>query len=453
MEQLISYKRHYKALIHLGIPIIIGQVGVIIVGFADTIMIGQHSADELSAAGFVNNLFSLAIVFGLGFSYGLTPIVGALFGRKELHQAGGSLKNSLIANAAIALLLSLIMGILYLNLDKLDQPEELMPLIRPYYLIIWSTLLFVMLFNGFKQFSDGITDTRTPMWILLSGNVLNIIGNYLLIYGKLGCPELGIVGGGIATLLSRIVMVLAFVILFFRAKRFAPFRKGFRLTRVNWPDFKQFNKLGWPIALQMGMETASFALCAIMMGWISAAALAAHQIMCTVGSICFMMYYGMGAAVAVRVSNFKGQRDIPNLQRAAYAGFHLIMLLGFIACVFIFLFRYELSSWFTDSEEVNQTVVSLILPVLLYQVGDGMQTNFANALRGIADVKQMMWYAFIAYVVISLPASYLFGFTLGGGAVGIWMAFPFGLTSAGIMFLLRFRKQTARMMEQCGHNF
>ncbi len=449
MYQLISYKKHYKALIYLGIPIVIGQVGIIILGFADTLMIGHHSANELSAAGFVNNLFNLAIIFGLGFSYGLTPIVGALYGRKDLLHAGGSLKNSLVANLLIGILLSIVMGILYLNLDRLDQPEELLPLIRPYFLIIWCSILFVMIFNGFKQFADGITDTRSAMWILLSGNVLNIIGNYILIYGKLGFPELGITGAGISTLTSRILMVTAFAILFFHSKHYAPYKEGFRKIRINLPDFKQLNKLGWPVALQMGMETASFSICAIMLGWIGAAALAAHQIMCTIGSACFMVYYGMGAAVAVRVSNFKGQQDIPNLQRAAYAGFHLILLMGLIACTFIFLFRYQLSGWFTNSEEVNKLVIALILPMLLYQVGDGMQTNFANALRGIADVKPMMYFAFIAYIVISIPASYFFGFILKGGAVGIWMAFPFGLTSAGIMFLLRFRKQTTKMLLSC----
>lgn len=449
MYQIISYKKHYKALFYLGIPIIIGQVGIIILGFADTLMIGHHSANELSAAGFVNNLFNLAIIFGLGFSYGLTPIVGALYGRKDYIHAGGSLKNSLVANLLIGVFLSIVMGILYLNLDKLDQPEELLPLIRPYFLTIWFSILFVMLFNGFKQFADGITDTRSAMWILLSGNVLNIAGNYILIYGKLGLPEMGITGAGISTLTSRILMVIAFVFLFFRSKHYAPYKEGFKQIRINLPDFKQLNKLGWPVALQMGMETASFSLCAIMLGWIGAAALAAHQIMCTIGSACFMVYYGMGAAVAVRVSNFKGQQDIPNLQRTAYAGLHLILLMGLISCTFIFVFRYQLSGWFTNSEEVNNLVIALILPMLLYQVGDGMQTNFANALRGIADVKPMMYIAFIAYIIISLPASYFFGFILEGGAVGIWMAFPFGLTSAGIMFFLRFRKQTAKMLSSC----
>lgn len=206
--------QHYKALFTLGIPIVIGQIGVIILGFADTLMIGHHSTNELAAASFVNNMFTLAIIFATGFSYGLTPIVGSLFGRGETHVVGRMLKNSLFANTLLAVLLTLIMWILYLNIHRLGQPEELLPLMRPYFIVLLISLLFVLLFNGFKQFADGITDTRVSMWILLAGNVMNIIGNYILIYGKLGMPEMGLLGAGISTLASRIMMVVVFAVIF-----------------------------------------------------------------------------------------------------------------------------------------------------------------------------------------------------------------------------------------------
>ena len=153
---------HYKALLKLGFPIVIGQLGMIVLGFADTLMIGRHSTDDLAAASFVNNMFNLAIIFATGFSYGLTPIVGNLFGRNEQKAVGSTLKNSLAVNAVIGVMLTLIMGMLYLNIHRLDQPEELLPLMRPYYIVLLVSLLFVMLFNAFKQFSDGITDTKTP---------------------------------------------------------------------------------------------------------------------------------------------------------------------------------------------------------------------------------------------------------------------------------------------------
>lgn len=442
MNQPISYKRHYKELIYLGVPIMVGQLGTIILGFADTMMIGHHSAAELSAAGFVNTLFNLAIIFGLGFSYGLTPIVGALYGRGEEEEAGGKLKNSLLANLLIAVFLCVVMGILYLNLDKLGQPEELLPFIKPYYLILWASLPLIMLFNAFKQFADGITDTQTPMWILLGGNVLNIVGNYLLIYGTFGFPELGLLGGGLSTLFARLMMLVVFIGIFFLSPRYKTFLRGFRRSYANRADFRLLNKLGWPIALQMGMETASFSLCAIMLGWLGETPLAAHQIMNTITTLCFMIYYGMGAAIAVRVSYFRGQEDMPNLRRSAYAGFHLILVWELFLCTIVFCIRHQLGSWYTDSEEVRQLVAVLVIPMLAYQFGDGLQIAFANALRGLADVKPMMYIAFVAYIILSLPTSYIFGFLLDWGTVGIWMGFPVGLTSAGIAFYLRFRQQT-----------
>lgn len=442
MNQPISYKRHYKELIYLGVPIMVGQLGTIILGFADTMMIGHHSAAELSAAGFVNTLFNLAIIFGLGFSYGLTPIVGALYGRGEEEEAGGKLKNSLLANLLIAVFLCVVMGILYLNLDKLGQPEELLPFIKPYYLILWASLPLIMLFNAFKQFADGITDTQTPMWILLGGNVLNIVGNYLLIYGTFGFPELGLLGGGLSTLFARLMMLVVFIGIFFLSPRYKTSLRGFRRSYANRADFRLLNKLGWPIALQMGMETASFSLCAIMLGWLGETPLAAHQIMNTITTLCFMIYYGMGAAIAVRVSYFRGQEDMPNLRRSAYAGFHLILVWGLFLCTIVFCIRHQLGSWYTDSEEVRQLVAVLVIPMLAYQFGDGLQIAFANALRGLADVKPMMYIAFVAYIILSLPTSYIFGFLLDWGTVGIWMGFPVGLTSAGIAFYLRFRQQT-----------
>lgn len=433
------YGRHYKALAQLGLPIVIGQLGVIVLGFADTLMIGHHSTEELGAASFVNNLFTLCIIFSTGFSYGLTPVVGSLYGNRRFAEAGQALRCSLAANGLVALLLTFVMAVVYFNVERLGQPEELMPLIKPYYLVLLASLLFVMLFNGFKQFTDGITDTRTAMWILLGGNALNIAGNYVLINGKLGLPELGLLGAGVSTLCSRIVMVAVFALIVLRSRRFVRYRLGF--VRLGWslPVFRRLNALGWPVGLQMGMETASFSLSAVMVGWLGTVALASHQIMLTISQFTFMMYYGMGAAVAVRVSGFKGQGDMENVRRSTYAGFHLIMAMEVVLMSIVFVLRGQMGGWFTDNAEVSALVASLFFPFLIYQFGDGLQINFANALRGVSDVKPMMVIAFIAYFVISLPVGYVCGFVLDWGLVGVWMAFPFGLTSAGLMLWLRFR--------------
>ena len=415
---------------------------MIVLGFADTLMIGHHSTEDLAGASFVNNMFNLAIIFATGFSYGLTPIVGSLFGKGEQEAVGRTLKNALLVNGLIGILLTLVMGALYLNIHRLGQPEELLPLMRPYYIVLLISLIFIMLFNAFKQFADGITDTQTPMWLLIGGNVLNIFGNWVLIYGHFGFPEMGLLGAGVATLTSRIMMLLAFATIFFTGKRYQPYKEGFLSGRLNKSDFLQLNKLGWPVGLQMGMETASFSLATIMVGWLGAIALAAHQVMLTIGQLGYMMYYGMAAAVAVRASNFYGQKDTESVRHSASAGFHIILLMAICVSIPLFLLRNEIGGWFTDNDEVTLLVASLIVPFIIYQFGDGMQCNYSNALRGIADVKPVMYIAFIAYFIISLPAGYLFGFVFDWGLTGIWLSFPFGLTSAGLMFWWRFRSQT-----------
>ena len=442
---LDTYGKHYRALFFLGFPIVIGQLGIIVLGFADTLMIGHHGTEELGAASFVNNVFNLAIIFSTGFSYGLTPIVGGLYGRHKFARAGQALKCSLLANFLLSLLVTFIMLVVYLNIEKLGQPQELIPLIKPYYMILLLSLVFVMLFNAFKQFTDGITDTKTAMWILLGGNLLNIAGNYVLIYGKFGFPEMGLVGAGISTFGARVIMVLVFIFVFLRSRRFIPYREGFRRIGISRGMFKDLNKLGWPVGLQMGMETASFNLSAIMIGWLGTIALASHQVMTTISTFAFMIYYGIGAAVAVRVSSFSGQKDWVNIRRSAYAGFHIILLLALVFSCILFLLRYQLGGWFTSSEEVTATVAMMVIPMLLYQFGDGLQITFANSLRGISDVKPMMFIAFIAYFIVSLPLGYFFGFILGWGTFGVWMAFPFGLTTAGVMMYLRFKKQLQKL--------
>ena len=422
----------------------IGQLGVIILGFADTMMVGRYGTDELAAAGFVNNLFNLVIVFSTGFSYGLTPLVGGLYGRGEHGGTGRLLKNALAVNASVAVVLMMIMGALYLNVHHLGQPAELMPLIRPYFLVLLLSLIFVLLFNAFKQFSDGITDTLTPMYIMLGGNVLNIFGNWLLIYGNWGCPEMGLLGAGIATLVSRIVMLIVFVVIFLYARRYASCREGFRNSSVNKEDSSSLMRMGMPVGLQMGMETASFSLTAVMVGWIGTTALAAHQVMLTVGQLGFMMYYGMAAAVAVLSSTYHGRSDIDSVRRIVSSGFRIILVMAAMVCVPLLVFRGQIGHLFTDDTQVAEMVSMLVIPFVIYQFGDGLQCNYSNALRGISDVKKVSYYAFIAYFLVSLPSAYIFGFVFDWGLTGIWFSFPLGLTTAGLLFYSRFRRSICR---------
>jgi len=437
----MRYTTHYLNLLKLGLPIVIGQFGQIVLGFADTLMIGHHSTDELAAAAFVNTMFTLMLITALGFSYGLTPVIGTLHGQGRTQQIGTVLKNAWVANGLVALFIMLLLTALYLNLHLLGQPAELLPLMRPYFLVQLASLPFVMLFNAMKQFFDGITRTQVPMWVMLACNMVNILGNWLLIFGVGPFPELGLLGAGLATLFSRILMALLLVIVFLRTARCRDYRIGFLHGSINRADFVQLNKLGFPLALQMGMETASFSLTSIFVGWLGTSALAAHQIMLTVSQLFFMIYYGMAAAVSVYVSHYRGQQDYDSMLRVSQAGFHLIIIIAFIVAVPVFFFRNQMGYVFTDSAEVASLVSACILPLMFYQFGDGLQCNYANALRGLSHVRPMMYIAFVAFFIVSLPLAYIFAFILSGGLVGIWWSFLFGLTTAGILYYFAFRCQ------------
>lgn len=438
MKYFEVYKEHYKALIHLGLPIIIGQIGIVVVGLADNIMVGQFDTLHLAAASFVNSAFNIPILFGLGFSYGLTPLVGQLFGRKDKFRVGQLLRNSLLVNLCMGVLLTLVMTLVWLNIGKMGQPEELLPLIRPYFLLQLASLIFVMLFNSFKQFADGITDTKTPMYIMISANLLNIAGNYILIYGKWGLPALGVVGAGISTLAARISMFAAFAILFYRSVHYRRYLVGYKRSHYNFTDIFSLNKMGWMVGLQMGLETALFSVTGIMIGWLGSIALAAHQILVAISTLGFMIYYGVGAAVSVRVSNYFGQGDLTNVRRTTMAGFHLILCLAIIASAIFFFSRDYIGYLFTSSEEVIGVVTTLILILIIYQFGDALQITYANSLRGIGDVVSMAVISFIGYFVIAMPVCYICGFILDWGITGIWIGYPVGLTLTGIMLCIRY---------------
>ena len=434
MNWLQKYREDYSATIKIGVPIVLGQLGIVVVGLVDNIMVGHFSTSDLAAASFVNSVFNIPILFGMGFSYGLTPLVGQFVGRGDKFRVGGLLRNSLLANFMIGLFLSVAMGIMYLNVHRMGQPEELLPLIRPYFLLQLTSLVFVMMFNSFKQFADGITDTKTSMWIMLSANLLNIIGNSLLIYGVWGLPALGLTGAGISTLASRIFMFVAFAILFFRKQSYRRYLVGYHRTTYNTGDLKVLNRMGMMVGLQMGMETALFSISGVMIGWLGTVPLAAHQVVASISTLGFMVYYGVGSAVSIRVSNFFGRGDIAGVRRATLAGTHLLGLLAISVSVFFLLVREHIGWLYTSSEDVVNLVAVLMVILVFYQFGDSLQIIFANALRGVADVTSMAVISFIGYFVIALPVSYVCGFVLVLAIVGIWVDYlvSFMLT-AGMM--------------------
>ena len=433
----MEYKQHIKSLVLLGLPIIIGQLGNIITGLADTVMVGQHSTDELAAASFVNNVINAFIILGTGFSFNYTPIIGEHIAINKRIAIGGWLKNSLMANTTTTALITLVLFLIYLNVDYLGQPEELMPLIRPYYLILMCSVLFVMLSNTFRQFVEGIMDASVSVWVLTFINAINIAGNYILIYGKCGFPELGLLGAGISTLLSRIIMLLLFIAVFAQQKKYKPFRKGFLVTPFRKSYWKRLNLIGWPIAFQQGIEAATFCITTIMIGWLGGMALAAHQVAIAISTVSFTIYLGLGSAVAIRTSMFKGLQDWRNVRRVTLSGVMLAVLLSITLSGLLYLCCDTIGSYFTDDEAVLQ-IVSVLLPILIaYQFGDSIQIVLANALRGLSDVTSIMIISLVAYFIIAIPAGYSIAFFLDEGIAGIWLSYPIGFTCA--VLLLGFR--------------
>lgn len=436
------YPKEYKALLKLGIPITIGQLGLTLQNLADNIMVGRHSTQELAAAGLVNNLFILAILLTLGYSVGAVSQIGALYSQKRKERIVSILKSSILADSLQCILIILALVGLYVALPHMGQPDELVPLMRPYLLIQIASLPFMAVSNAFKQTTDSINDTAVSMTIMLIGNVWNVFFNWVLIFGHLGAPEMGIIGAAWATFSSRVVIFILSVLVFFVRPKYKQYTQYWHTAKLNRKDVFLLNRLGWPIAIQMGMETASFSLVAILIGWLGTNNLAAHQVMLNLANAIFMFYVGISNAVSIRVSNYNGLNSMQGVRHAAFAGYHIILALGIVLSIIAFSFRHDVSLLFTDNEEVANIVAVLAFPLVLYQFGDGMQCTFANALRGLGDVKKLMWYSFLAYIVISLPLSYIFGITLHWGTFGIWMGFPFGLTAAAILYLKRFLKMT-----------
>jgi len=434
----MAYLRDCAKIFRLGLPVLVSQIGMIVVGFADNIMVGHYSTDALASASFVNNLFNLPIFAAMGFSYGLTPLVGALFTNGRSDKIGQVLRAGVVVNTVVSLLLILVMGCVYLNLPRLGQPDHLLPVIRPYFIIYMVGMVPICLFNVFSQWSYGIRNTAMPMWIMLGANLLNILGNYILIYGNFGAPELGLTGAGISTLVSRVVCAVVICGVFFRASRYGKYAAGYRSRRPDREVYWNVFRMSWPVSLQMSFETASFSGCAVMCGWLGAIEMAAFQIVVVVGTLGFCIYYAMATSVTVLVANEAGRDNPTGMRRQAFAGYGVILAACALSSLFFGFASSQFMKIFTDDIAVLAAAVGVIVPLVLYQVGDATQINFAAALRGTGNVRPMMWIAFVSYIIVGLPASYLLAFPLGMGLYGIVLSFSCSLFLAAFLFLYFF---------------
>lgn len=438
-----KFLRDYSVIIRLGLPILVGQIGIIVTAFADNIMVGRYSTDALASASFVNNVFNMANFACMGFSYGLTPLIGSMFGQRRYRDIGSLLRTGLVMNLLFGLLVTLIMTIVYFNLDRLGQPEHLLPLIRPYYLLALTGLVPVVLFSALSQWLFACNRTRVPMWIVLASNAVNIAGNYILIFGNLGCPEMGLTGAGISTLTARMLCLATALVILFMHRDFREYASGLTEGRVTMRAVSQINSTSWPVAAQMTCESASFSMAAVMAGWLGAIPLAAYQIIVITGTLGFCIYYSIGSAIAVVVSNTAGSNDRRAMRRTAFAGYHILLTLSIISSTLFFLFEHDMIRAFTTDAEVIAVTSSLIFPLMLYQVADATQICFASSLRGTSHVLPMLWIGFLCYIVIGIPATYLLGFTAGLGIYGIILSFSASLFPAAALFLYFFMRATS----------
>lgn len=433
-----------REILRIGLPIMLGQACVIILAFADNIMIGWHSVDELAASSFVNNVMNLFILTELGFAAGMTPMIGADNGTGNIKGIGITVKNGLVTNGIIGGISIILLTIIYFCLDHFGQAPELMPYIKPYFAIIGISTLFALGFNVLKQFTDGICRPMISMTLLMIGNLLNIFGNWVLIYGKLGFPEMGLTGAGISTLVSRALILLVFVVFIFKSKKMNEYARAIKEALLSRGEMKTVFKMGYPVGIQMALESSTFTFAAVMAGWLGVIQLAAHQVVITISQLFFLMMQGLSFAVSILVSNAFGRKDLGSVREYARKGYFMTLGISATLSALLYCFRYQAAGIFTDSPEVSAMAVSLFFLLFAYQFGDGLQLCFANVLRGIQDVKPIMYAAFVSYYLIAIPSAYLLGFKTSLGIHGIWLGFPIGLTLAGIFFYARYRSDLRR---------
>ena len=437
---------HIKAISLLGLPIVVGQLGVIVQGMADTIMVGQYGTPELSASAMVNNIYNFIIFFLLGISYATTPITGAAFGKGDHNGVSRSLKESLSVNLLFSGIIMILLTWLYFHLDILDQPQHLMPLVRPYYLILMLSLPFLAGFNALKQFAEAVGHTTLPMRVMIVSNILNIVLNALLIYGIAGMPEWGLFGAGMATFIARVFLFAAMLFAVFHGKKFKLWTRKSQHSSTTRKGCTHMAMVGFPIAIQLCLESASFNIAGMFMGWIGDIQLAAHQVMCSISTLIFMIQYGIGAAAAIRISQFRGRGEWSDVKRTVHSAWALAILFAIVSVGAIAILCQPITAIFTSDSRV-QNICFLLLPAfVLYQLGDCTQIIFSNSLRAIEAVGRMLLYAIIAYLLVSIPMSYLLGIHLGFGAEGVWYGIPLGLTTAALLFMYEFRRKTKQLI-------
>jgi MATE family multidrug resistance protein len=439
-----KYKPYYADNLRLAIPIVVSQLGHTLVQLADSVIVGHFAGTiQLAAVSLVNSIFMLILVLGLGISYGLTPLIARENGSKNYQECGKLLSNSLIINIIIGLLLYIFVNYgTLLIIDNIGQSPDVVAYAKPYLKYLGISIVPVMIFQTFKQFTEGLGFTKQAMYISIWGNAINIIFGVIFVKGMFGIAPMGVKGVGLSTLIDRVLMSLVMAYYVFSSKNFKPYLQNFSLSFVDKIRSMKILKIGAPVSLQYSFEISAFSGAAILIGTIGAVEQAAHQVAINLASITYMISSGIASAATIKTGNNLGKSNFNDLRKSALASYHVIILFMAITAVIFILTSSLLPYIYTEDLSVVRIASHLLIIAGFFQLFDGTQVVGLGVLRGLGDVNYPTVITFFAYWVLGIPLGYFLGIRLGFGVNGIWYGLTFGLLTASVLLFFRFQKRT-----------
>lgn len=456
MKFLQSYTKEFRYNIRLSIPVILGLLGHTVVQLVDNIMVGQLGTTELAAVSLGNSFVFIAMSLGIGFSTAITPLVAQADGRSDTAKAQAVLSHGVVLCTLLGVALFSVVYLSRKAMFAMGQPEAVVELAFPYLRWVALSLVPLIIFQAFKQFTDGLSRTRPAMYATVFSNLLNILLNYGLIFGLAGFPKMGVEGAAIGTLVARTAAVCFIIAYIYFHPFFTSYTLRLNFSALRFTLFKKILSLGFPSALQMFFEVAFFTMAIWMSGILGKNAQAANQIALNLSAMTFMFAMGFGVVAMIRVGNQLGKKAFHDLRRIAQSLFLLIFLFDLVFC-FIYLNFNESLPWiyldnkgaFTefDTIEVVTIAASLLMISGFFQITDGLQAVILGALRGIQDVNIPTLITFISYVIIGLPISYYLGLHTPLKAIGIWIGLLTGLSTSAFLLFLRFEYQTKKLIQ------
>ena len=442
------YKQQYRSNLALAFPIVLTQLGQILTQVADNLMVGQYGGDNpepLAAVSFGGMVFFILFIATIGVAMGMTPLIGELYVQGDRKRSSALLQNGMVFYLLLGIMITVLQYATTPLLYHLGQAEELVDMAIPYYRMLSLSMPFMMIFFSFKQFLEGVGNTRAELYVTIVANICNCFLNWVFIYGHLGFAEMGTEGAGLATLVARISAPILIFSYFVYYPCYRQYLRDFSMRHFSRQSVRRLLQIGLPISMQMFLESSAFVGIGIMMGWFGKEAMSANQISITLGNCAFMIVISIGAATTIRVSHCFGRRDIGQLALAAKASYHLVLVWNTFAALFFITLRHIIPTMFTTNTEVIAIASDLLIFASLYQLSDGLQNVSVGILRGLQDVKIIMPIAFISYWLLNLPLGYLLAFTLGMGPSGLYLSFFFGLTAAALLMILRIRRDIRRL--------